>query len=93
MKVNYALVFGKISENPNESGELYIKHICVYEQEPTQNNVDQLVQELATDEEFGMVNDFDYNIYKFDRSNEVHADIMENVLELPLEITENNLEK
>jgi hypothetical protein len=40
-----------------------------------------------------MVNDFDYNIYKFDRSNEVHADIMENVLELPLEITENNLEK
>lgn len=92
MKVNYALVFGKISENPDESGELYIKHICVYEKEPTQNDVDQLAQELATDEEFGMVNDFDYNIYKFDRSNDVHNDLMTNLLELPLEITENNLE-
>ena len=82
MKVNYAVVFAKIVSGD----EMKIKHICVYENEPDQSDIDLLASELAVDEEFGMVGDMDYKIYKFDRSIEEHNEFMSAELELPEEI-------
>jgi hypothetical protein len=82
MKVNYAVIFAKIVSGD----EMKIKHICVYENEPEQVDIDLLASELAVEEEFGMVGDTDYKIYKFDRSIEEHNEFMSVELELPKEI-------
>jgi hypothetical protein len=82
MKVNYAVVFADVVNGD----EMKIKHICVYENEPDQSDIDLLASELAVDEEFGMVGDMDYKIYKFDRSIEEHNEFMSVELELPEEI-------
>ena len=82
MKVNYAVVFAKIISGD----EMKIKHICVYDTEPEQKDIDLLASELAVEEEFGMVGDTDYKIYKFDRSNEEHNEFMSVELGLPEEI-------
>jgi len=82
MKVNYAVVFADVVDG----NEMKIKHICVYENEPDQSDIDLLASELAVEEEFGMVGDMDYKIYKFDRSIEEHNEFMSVELELPKEI-------
>ena len=82
MKVNYAIVFADVVDG----NEMKIKHICVYENEPDQSDIDLLASELAVDEEFGMVGDTDYKIYKFDRSNPDHNEFMSVELGLPEEI-------
>jgi hypothetical protein len=82
MKVNYAIVFADVVDG----NEMKIKHICVYENEPDQSDIDLLASELAVEEEFGMVGDTDYKIYKFDRSIEEHNEFMSVELELPEEI-------
>lgn len=82
MKVNYAVVFADVVNG----NEMKIKHICVYENEPDQTDIDLLASELAVEEEFGMVGDMDYKIYKFDRSIEEHNEFMSVELELPEEI-------
>jgi hypothetical protein len=82
MKVNYAVVFAKVVSGD----EMKIKHICVYQNEPEQVDIDLLASELAVEEEFGMVGDMDYKIYKFDRSNPEHNEFMSVELELPEEI-------
>ena len=41
---------------------------------------------VDNDEEFGMVGDTDYKIYKFDRSNPEHSEFMDVELGLPEEI-------
>lgn len=82
MKVNYAVVFANIV---NEN-EIKVKHICVYQNEPDQSDIDLLASELAVEEEFGMVGDTDYKIYKFDRSNPDHNEFMSVELGLPEEI-------
>ena len=82
MKVNYAVVFAKVVSGD----EMKIKHICVYENEPDQSDIDLLASELAVEEEFGMVGDTDYKIYKFDRSIKEHNEFMSVELELPEEI-------
>ena len=82
MKVNYAVVFADVVNG----NEMKIKHICVYENEPDQTDIDLLASELAVEEEFGMVGDTDYKIYKFDRSNPDHNEFMSVELELPEEI-------
>lgn len=82
MKVNYAVVFADVVDG----NEMKIKHICVYQNEPDQSDIDTLVSELAVEEEFGMVGDTDYKIYKFDRSNPEHNEFMSAELELPEEI-------
>ena len=82
MKVNYAVVFADVVS----SNEMKIKHICEYENEPDQTDIDLLASELAVEEEFGMVGDMDYKIYKFDRSNPEHNEFMSVELGLPEEI-------
>lgn len=82
MKVNYAVVFADVVSG----NEMKIKHICTYENEPDQSDIDLLASELAVEEEFGMVGDTDYKIYKFDRSNPDHNEFMSVELGLPEEI-------
>ena len=82
MKVNYAIVFAKVVSGD----EMKIKHICAYQNEPDQSDIDLLASELAVEEEFGMVGDTDYKIYKFDRSVPEHIEFMRGELELPDEI-------
>ncbi len=82
MKINYAVVFADVVSG----NEMKIKHICVYENEPDQSDIDLLASELAVEEEFGMVGDMDYKIYKFDRSNPDHNEFMSVELGLPEEI-------
>lgn len=82
MKVNYAVVFADVVGG----NEMKIKHICVYQNEPDQSDIDLLVSELAVEEEFGMVGDTDYKIYKFDRSVLEHNEFMSVELGLPEEI-------
>ena len=82
MKVNYAIVFADVVNG----NEMKIKHICVYQNEPDQSDIDLLASELAVEEEFGMVGDTDYKIYKFDRSNPDHNEFMSVELGLPEEI-------
>lgn len=88
MKVNYAVVFADVVNG----NEMKVKHICVYENEPEQVDIDLLASELAVDEEFGMVGDMDYKIYKFDRNNSDHAEFMDVELDLPKEIDNELLE-
>jgi hypothetical protein len=82
MKVNYAVVFADVVSG----NEMKIKHICVYQNEPEQSDIDLLASELAVEEEFGMVGDTDYKIYKFDRSIKEHNEFMSVELGLPEEI-------
>ena len=82
MKVNYAVVFADVVSG----NEMKIKHICVYQNEPEQVDIDLLASELAVEEEFGMVGDTNYKIYKFDRSIAEHNEFMSVELGLPEEI-------
>lgn len=42
-----------------DNDEMIIHHIVTYENEPTQECIDNLIQELDTDEEFGLVGQID----------------------------------
>lgn len=53
IKINYGLmVFDP--EIPEENGEKEIVHFCGFEENPSQNEIEHLREELRTDEEFGL---------------------------------------
>ena len=68
MKINYALVCYKQIDDDN----IQLKHTCCYENEPKQSDVDSLYEELATDEEFGMVGDDDFEMWLINRNDQPH---------------------
>jgi hypothetical protein len=73
MKTNYALAAMVKSDDP-------LKHLCLYEEYPTQYDVDVLIEELETDEEFGMIGmvcDQDYVLQEIsgDKLAEIKADL------------------
>lgn len=63
MKLNWMILCYKELEN----GGMSIIHACVYEKKPVQSDWDSLREELATDEEFGMIDDDDYEMLLVDR--------------------------
>lgn len=66
MKTNYALAAVVPTENPQKGS---IVHLCFYENEPQQIDVNSLVEELRTDPEFSLVNkecDKDYFLEFFE---------------------------
>ena len=82
MKLNYAIVCYKQIDDDN----INVLHSCLYENEPNENDIDSLQQELYTDEEFGMVGDVadvDYVMILINTSNPLWEE-----LELPYEINE-----
>lgn len=80
MKINYCVFFIK---ELNED-EIQVKHTVYFEAEPGKEDITHLIEELATDEEFGMVGDDDYEIYVFPREEAIES--LE--IEIPKEINE-----
>jgi len=57
---------------PVEDGRnIIVKHTCVYEDEPNDNDITSLINELSTVADFGMVGDEDYDMAKFNRNTEM----------------------
>jgi len=81
MKVNYAYIC--TSDGPDDTQ--IVKHICLYENEPSEYSFNHLVEELDTDPEFGMIGDRDYTIALIHRVD--NANLWE-LLELPNEIND-----
>lgn len=52
LQTNYALVAYTPTEDPMKGNVI---HTCFYENPPTQRDVNALIEELATDTEFGMI--------------------------------------
>lgn len=82
MKINYALVcFKRIDDN------IIKKHACCYEKKPSQVDINSLYEELATDEEFNMVGDLDFEMILINRKE--HSNLFE-LFNIPKEYNENN---
>lgn len=79
MKLNYLVLCYKDLDGENWE----IKHKCIYETMPTEQSLTHLMMELATDPEFGMIGDDDYEIQVFDRSLSTY---WFDVLEIPEEL-------
>jgi len=80
MKINYAVILGNI-----DGSNLEVKHMCLYEGQPTKDDYESLIKEVATDQAFGMVGDNSYNIYTLSRLVPGDKEIMD-ILRLPDEI-------
>lgn len=61
-KINWAIICYK----DDEEGTMTVYHACGYEDEPSQEDADALSEELATDPEFGMM-DQEYNMMLINR--------------------------
>ncbi len=66
MEIKYATLAVK----QEEENKVLVKHICVWEGSPTQDDVDNLIKELAEDPNFGMVGDTDYVMNHLERTEE-----------------------
>lgn len=58
MKINFALICFKQIDDLNAD----VKHICLYQTQPSALDIEHLKQELATEPEFNMIGDEDYEI-------------------------------
>jgi hypothetical protein len=79
MIINYAIICYKQIDEQN----IEIKHKCLYENEPKEVDFISLRDELATDEELGMVEDSDYEMMLINRDE--HPRLMK-YFNIPLEI-------
>lgn len=82
MEVKYATIATK----DQEDGRVLVKHICVWEGAPEEEDIKNLVKELWERPDWGMVNDDDYDLVNLERSEE-NEHIFEQ-LNIPKEITE-----
>jgi hypothetical protein len=82
MEVKYATIATKNQED----GRVLVKHICVWEGAPEEEDIKNLVKELWERPEWGMVEDDDYDLVNLERSEE-NEHIFEQ-LNIPKEITE-----
>jgi hypothetical protein len=82
MEVKYATIATK----DQEDGRVLVKHICVWEGAPEEDDIKGLVKELWERPDWGMVGDDDYDLVNLERSEE-NEHIFEQ-LNIPKEITE-----
>jgi hypothetical protein len=82
MEVKYATIATK----DQEDGRVLVKHICVWEGAPEEEDIKNLVKELWERPDWGMVNDDDYDLVNLERSED-NEHIFEQ-LNIPKEITE-----
>ena len=67
MKLNYAIIcYKQLDED-----RIQVKHSCLYENKPTQVDFDSLQMELATDKEFNMIGDDDYEMALIDKTSKL----------------------
>lgn len=79
MKINYAVIcFKQLDED-----RIRLKHKCLYEEEPTDMDLAELVRELETDPSFDMIGDDDYEMIVLTR--ELDSEMMDK-LNIPQEI-------
>lgn len=81
MKLNYVVICYK----DNEDDTMDIKHICGYENLPTNTDRDSLIKELAEDESHGLIGDDDYKMKVLNRNIPDEASFLD-YLEIPEEI-------
>ena len=86
MEIKYATIATK----KEEENRVSVKHICVWEDAPEEDDISNLVKELWESPEWGMVGDDDYDLVNLVRSTE-NEHIFEQ-LNIPKEITEQPLE-
>jgi hypothetical protein len=82
MEVKYATIATK----DQEDGRVLVKHICVWQDAPSEDDVKGLVKELWERPDWGMVGDDDFDLVNLERSEE-NEHIFEQ-LNIPKEITE-----
>lgn len=82
MEIKYATIATKNEED----NKVLVKHICVWEGAPEEDDIRNLVKELWERPEWGMVEDDDYDLVNLERSAE-NEHIFEQ-LNIPKEITE-----
>jgi hypothetical protein len=82
MEVKYATIATK----DQEDGRVLVKHICVWEGAPEEEDIKNLVKELWERPDWGMVNDDDYDLVNLERSEENEHIFQQ--LNIPKEITE-----
>lgn len=66
MDIKYATIATK----DQEDGRTLVKHICVWEEAPTETDVENLVKELWERPEWGMVEDDDFDLVNLERNSE-----------------------
>jgi hypothetical protein len=84
MKTNYAYIAMKLAGD-----EANVLHMVLFEDKPNENDLQHMVEELATDESFGMIDmvlGTDYDIYHFEGEK---LDKVRGILNIPDEINEN----
>ena len=82
MEVKYATIATK----QEEENKVLVKHICVWESAPEEEDIKGLVKELWERPDWGMVGDDDYDLINLERSEE-NEHIFEQ-LNIPKEIKE-----
>ena len=82
MEVKHATIATK----DQEDGRVLVKHICVWQDEPSEDDIKNLVKELWERPEWAMVEDDDYDLVNLKRTEE-NEHIFEQ-LNIPREITE-----
>ena len=83
MKINYAYVAMKLTDEDAD-----VLHMVLYEEKPDEINLVNVIEELATDESFGltdMVIGKDYELYYFEGEK---LDKVRGILGIPEEIDE-----
>jgi pimeloyl-CoA synthetase len=86
MEVKYATIATK----QEEENKVLVKHICVWESAPEEEDIKGLVKELWERPEWDMVGDDDYDLVNLERSEE-NEHIFEQ-LNIPKELTEQKQE-
>lgn len=66
MEIKYATIATK----QEEDNKVLVKHICVWEGPPEEDDIKNLVKELWERPEWGMVNDDDYDLVNLERNPE-----------------------
>jgi hypothetical protein len=82
MEVKYATIATKNEED----NRVLVKHICVWEGAPEEDDIKNLVKELWERPEWGMVEDDDYDLVNLERSEENEHIFQQ--LNIPKEIAE-----
>jgi pimeloyl-CoA synthetase len=82
MEVKYATIATK----GQEDGRVLVKHICVWEGAPEEDDIKNLVKELWERPEWGMVGDDDFDLVNLERSEENEHIFQQ--LNIPKELTE-----
>jgi hypothetical protein len=67
MKTNYAIIVYRLPDG--EDGDMDVLHICCYEEKPTDFDSKSLMDEIMTDEEFGLTEFTDLKMLLIDRES------------------------